>query len=323
MTRLGDAFAALAAKECKATPYEAKMALYHELDDAYGKHFDEVFNTEDRTAPFFIRDLGASIPQCVRHSPLTLRKLAREFIQGNGLERGEWKRTWKDIATGKATARAISKYKEGELGSVFLSRCDPAWSQVHRLCAKRLLVGALGCAGADRAVFSSEDRASDLFPTVMDDEGWDSLNLQDTWITGARDKAEECARNFRGDTLIGVTFGWFGQDVDEWHTYGSLISTTAFRCDFRNLPWVFGAANYETDPKLLSTMYHNSYLVVVTAAAMGAGIPDMLHNTFVYNFPMTEVRAMKWCGTLPRVLGTYTQVSREIRAGYEAMRKGM
>lgn len=317
-------FAALASKACGISPYMAKLALYHTLDDGYGRYFHSIFDGADRELPYLVRDIGAPISEF----PDECVAMAKEFIATNGLAVGEWHKTWTDVTFCDNVLLKLKQFAPGQLGEMFTQYAGIGSSFVDSLIAKRVLLDFISCAGAEEKVFTKSDRSSFLYSALFAASERcpkDICSLQ--FYANIEKKAREFAASKlsmfnEGAPFIGVTFGWAaGAQLREWHVYGDLVTTNVFRCGVKDLPFLSGIACFEVPKSLLETVYSDTYVCVVAADMAKRCLPVKVGNASMYTFPTADIISCKWVGTLPAVAGSFAKNKKNITNGVQYMKE--
>ena len=78
LPELGEEFAAISSGVCGISPLMAKLILYTELDDGYGRYFRSIFSEEDRKSPYFVQDVGTPMPRRLNSvSPVSYTHLSQ------------------------------------------------------------------------------------------------------------------------------------------------------------------------------------------------------------------------------------------------------
>lgn len=93
LPELGEEFAAISSGVCGISPLMAKLILYTELDDGYGRYFRSIFSEEDRKSPYFVQDVGTPMPRRLNSVSQKCVEMARECIKARHLAVGEWRST--------------------------------------------------------------------------------------------------------------------------------------------------------------------------------------------------------------------------------------
>lgn len=321
--QLGNEFTHLACDTCHIKPLEAKMVLYHVLDDAYARYFKDVFDEEDRQSPRFTQWLGSFT------DPSKGRKctnLAHSFIQSKGLRVSEWKRNWQTVALGGRTADHLSTYGSGALGNALINLLGFTPNHTECLVAKRVLLDLIACPGADEKVFTEEDRSSYLYG-LLDLESWrPEVFCSPEFLDKAYDAASELVacrldRPSISAPYAGVTFGWKAQVNNEWHLYGDLVHAELFRCRQKYLPYMFGTATTHVPAKQLQEFYDTTYLCIAAVDTKQRLLPNTSWRALTYSAPVADLVACTWVGTLSSVLGPYKRVKNEIAKGRNRTKK--
>lgn len=322
LPELGEEFAAISSGVCGISPFTAKLILYNELDDGYGRYFHDIFSQGDREQPYLVQELGSPTPQRQNDISKKCVAMAKEFIQSRRLTVGAWRRSWEDVALCGEVSKRLQKYQNGSLGNLFLSYIGGEHSFVDAMVAKRALLDVLACSGAEDKIFTREEMGSFLYSSLLVSEEWCPSSVSSSqYVEMANKKAAEFAALKVGTKdakapFVGVTFGWPAKDYKEWHLYGDLVTTDLFRCNKQDLPYLFGMACFDAPSAMLEKLYNATYLCVVAVDAVKRSLPDKVGSSFVYNFPLTDVVSCKWVGTLSNVLGPYKYKKKGVAQGF-------
>ena len=322
LPELGEEFAAISSGVCGISPFTAKLILYNELDDGYGRYFHDIFSQGDREQPYLVQELGSPTPQRQNDISKKCVAMAKEFIQSRQLTVGAWRRSWEDVALCGDVSKRLQKYQNGSLGNLFLSYIGGEHSFVDAMVAKRALLDVLACSGAEDKIFTREEMGSFLYSSLLMSDEWCPSSVSSSqYVEMANKKAAEFAVLNLGTEdgkapFVGVTFGWPAKDYKEWHLYGDLVTTDLFRCNKQDLPYLFGMACFDAPSAMLEKLYNATYLCVVAVDAAKRSLPDKVASSFVYNFPLTDVVSCKWVGTLSNVLGPYKYKKKGVAQGF-------
>lgn len=322
LPELGEEFAAISSGVCGISPFTAKLILYNELDDGYGRYFHDIFSQGDREQPYLIQELGSPTPRRLNGVSKKCVEMARQFIQSRQLSVGTWRSSWEDVALCGKVYKRLQKYSNGSLGDEFLSYIGVELSFVDAMVAKRALLDALACSGAEDKLFTNKEMSSFLYSSLLMDEEWSPSSVSSAqFVEMVNKKAAEFAALKVGTKdakapFVGVTFGWPAKDYKEWHLYGDLVTTDLFRCNKQDLPYLFGMACFDAPSAMLEKLYNATYLCVVAVDATKRSLPDKVGSSFVYNFPLTDVVSCKWVGTLSNVLGPYKYKKKGVAQGF-------
>ena len=306
---LGEEFVTLSSGIGGISPLEAKLILYRELDDGYGRYFHSIFTQEDRESPTLVRELGSPFTPRLDDASRKCAELAREYIASKKLSTGEWRKSWETVALSGETSKVLKGYSFGTLGNAFIQHVGRELSFVDVMVAKRVLLDSIACAGAEEAVFTPVELASFLYLSLMMDEDWRPQSVcSEELYALIREKASEFVgmkfrRNTEAAPFVGVTFGWPAKDQQEWHLYGDLVTTDVFHCRKSDLPHLFGMACYDAPAEMREKLYNSTSLCVVAVDAVRRSLPDKLGNAYAYNYPVSSIVACKWVGSLTKVLG--------------------
>lgn len=324
---LGEEFAAISSGVCGISPFTAKLILYNELDDGYGRYFHDIFSSKDREQPYLVQELGSPNPRRLNGVSKKCVEMAQQCIKARNLEVGEWRKSWEDVALCGKVSKKLQKYSGGSLGEAFLSYIGEDLSFVDSMVAKRALLDTLSCSGAEDKLFTANEMGSFLYTSLLANEDWQPGSLASPrFIEVVAKKSVEFAASRLGLSnvaapFVGVTFGWPAKNRKEWHLYGDLVTTDIFRCNKQDLPYLFGMACFEAPSAMLEKLYNATYICVVAVDAAKRSLPDKVGNSFIYNFPLTDVVSCKWVGTLPNVLGPYKYKRKGIAQGFLKFRR--
>lgn len=318
---LGDDFVAISSGVCGISPFTAKLILYNELDDGYGRYFRDIFSPEDREQPYLVQELGSPNPRRLNGVSKKCVEIAQQYIKIRNLKVGEWRKSWEDVALCGKISKRLQKYSNGSLGDAFLSYIGEDLSFVDSMIAKRALLNTLACSGVENKLFTADEMGSFLYTSLLADEDWQPNDLASPQFA---EMVTKWAVGFASGKLglsdaapfVGVTFGWPAKDRKEWHLYGDLVTTDLFRCNKQDLPYLFGMACFEAPSAMLEKLYNATYICVVAVDAAKRSLPDKVGNSFIYNFPLTDVVSCKWVGTLPNVLGPYKYKKKGVAHGF-------
>lgn len=322
LPELGEEFAAISSGVCGISPFTAKLILYNELDDGYGRYFHDIFSQGDREQPYLVQELGSPTPQRQNDISKKCVAMAKEFIQSRQLTVGAWRRSWEDVALCGDVSKRLQKYQNGSLGNLFISYIGGEHSFVDAMVAKRALLDVLACSGAEDKIFTREEMGSFLYSSLLMSDEWCPSSVSSSqYVEMANKKAAEFAVLNLGTEdgkapFVGVTFGWPAKDYKEWHLYGDLVTTDLFRCNKQDLPYLFGMACFDAPSAMLEKLYNATYLCVVAVDAAKRSLPDKVGSSFVYNFPLTDVVSCKWVGTLSNVFGPYKYKKKGVAQGF-------
>ncbi|MDC0818489.1 hypothetical protein [Flavonifractor plautii] len=311
LPELGEEFAAISSGVCGISPLMAKLILYTELDDGYGRYFRSIFSEEDRKSPYFVQDVGTPMPRRLNSVSQKCVEMARECIKARHLAVGEWRSTWETIAMSGNLSTKLNRYANGALGAEFISYLGRPTSFVDALVAKRTLLDTLACSGAEDKLFTNRDMGSFMYRTLLLDNDWQPGNVcSPEFQEFVTQKAVEFTSTHLGlfdvrAPFVGVTFGWQAKDKKEWHLYGDLLTTDLFRCSKKDLRHLFDMVSLDVAADMVQKLYDSTYLCVVAVDASKRSLPDKVDNAFIYNFPMGEIVSCKWVDTLPNLCGQY------------------
>ena len=223
LPELGEEFAAISSGVCGLSPLMAKLILYTELDDGYGRYFRSIFSEEDRKSPYFVQDVGTPMPRRLNSVSQKCVEMARECIKARHLAVGEWRSTWETIAMSGNLSTKLNRYANGALGAEFISYLGRPTSFVDALVAKRALLDTLACSGAEDKLFTNRDMGSFMYRTLLLDNDWQPGNVcSPEFLEFVTQKAVEFTSTHLGlfdvrAPFVGVTFGWQAKDKKEWH----------------------------------------------------------------------------------------------------------
>lgn len=312
LPEMGEEFATISSGVCGISPLMAKLILYVELDDGYGRYFRSIFSEEDRKAPYFVQNVGTPAPGHLHSVSPECAAMAKEFIKERHLAVGEWHSTWETIAMSDSISTKLRGYADGALGARFLDYLGQQLSFVDALVAKRALLDTLACSGAEDKLFTKRDMESFMYRTLLLDEGWQPGNVcSPEFVDLVTQKAVEFTSTHLGlfdvrAPFVGVTFGWQAKDKKEWHLYGDLITADLFRCNKKDLRLLFDMVATDAPAGMARKLYDSTYLCVVAVDSAKRNIPANIGgNAFLYNFPVVEIASCKWAGTLPSICGQY------------------
>lgn len=156
LPELGEEFAAISSGVCGISPLMAKLILYTELDDGYGRYFRSIFSEEDRKSPYFVQDVGTPMPRRLNSVSQKCVEMARECIKARHLAVGEWRSTWETIAMSGNLSTKLNRYANGALGAEFISYLGRPTSFRRCACGEARSTGYAGvqwCRG--QAVYES------------------------------------------------------------------------------------------------------------------------------------------------------------------------
>ena len=311
LPELGEEFATISSGVCGISPLMAKLILYTELDDGYGRYFRSIFSEEDRKSSYFVQDVGTPMPRRLNSVSQKCVEMARECIKARHLAVGEWRSTWETIAMSGNLSTKLNRYANGALGAEFISYLGRPTSFVDALVAKRALLDTLACSGAEDKLFTNRDMGSFMYRTLLLDNDWQPGNVcSPEFLEFVTQKAVEFTSTQLGLSdvrapFVGVTFGWQAKDKKEWHLYGDLLTTDLFRCSKKDLRHLFDMVSLDVAADMVQQLYDSTYLCVVAVDASKRSLPDKVDNAFIYNFPMGEIVSCKWVDTLPNLCGQY------------------